>query len=118
MRLSSLSPELLPTDLVEALRALGIASDADLFSSTPLEIWRKLPPGFMSLLEFERCMKAVMLRCAIPGFIATEVGQRSPSVQLKPETSAGVRDLDSLLGTTLRDSVVEISGRHASATAV
>ncbi|KAF9791121.1 hypothetical protein BJ322DRAFT_428476 [Thelephora terrestris] len=115
MRLSSFSPELLPSALVDALRALGIVSDADLFlSATPLEIWRKLPPDLMPFSEFERCVKAVMLRCALPGVVAAQVDERRPaSDQFKPET--GVGNLDGLLGTTLRDSVVEISGRQGSA---
>jgi len=119
MRLSSLSPEVLPTTLIDALRTHGIVSDADLFfSATTLEIWRKLPPNLMPLSEFERCVKAVLLLCAVPGFVTHEVDKRSVSDQLKPETSTGVGNLDHLLGTTLRDSVVEVSGRHKSGTAV
>jgi hypothetical protein len=119
MRLSSLSPEVLPTTLVDALRTLGIVSDADLLFSAPaLEIWRKLPPDLIPLFEFEGCVKAVMLRCAVPGLVASEVGGRPVTNQLKSEISTGVGDLDNLLGTTLRDSVVEISGRHGSGAAV
>ncbi|KAF9646453.1 hypothetical protein BDM02DRAFT_3118568 [Thelephora ganbajun] len=119
MRLSSLSPEVLPAVLVDALRALGIVSDADiLFSATTLEIWRKLPPDLITLSKFERYVKAVMFRCSVPGFVAAEVDGRTVSDRLKPEISTGVGDLDSLLGTTLRDSVVEISGRRGNAAAV
>jgi len=119
MRLSSLSPEVLPATLVDALRTHGIVSDADLFfSATTSEIWRKLPPDLMPLSEFERCVKAVLLLCAACGFVAPEVDRRPASDQLKPETSTGVGDLDDLLGTTLRDSVVEVSGRHGSGAAV
>ena len=114
MRLSSLPPEVLPSTLVDALRTLGIVSDADLFfSATVLEIWRKLPPDLMPLFEFERCVKAVMALCAVPGHVAAEVDDR-----LKPEISTGIANLDNLLGTTLRDSVVEISGRHGSGAVV
>jgi len=116
MRLSSLSQELLPTTLVDALRTLGIVSDADLFfSATTLEVWRKLPPDLMSLSEFERHVKAVMIRCAVPGFVAREVGERPHP---KPGITTGVDNLDNLLGDTLRESVVEISGRHGSGAAV
>lgn len=119
MRLSSLSHEVLPQTLVDALRTLGIHSDADLLlSATTLEIWRRLPPDLISFSEFERCVKAVLLRCAVPGFVATEVDKRPASDKLKPEASTGVEDLDNLLGTTLRDSVVEISGRQGSAATV
>ena len=119
MRLTSLSPEVLPTSLVDALRTLGIVSDADLFfSATTLEVWRKLPPDLLPLLEFERCVKAVMLLCAVPGSVATEVYGRPAPNQSEPETFTGVGDLDNLLGTTLQDSVVEISGRHGSGAAV
>jgi len=119
MRLSSLSPEVLPTTLVDALRTLGIVSDVDLFfSAATLEIWRKLPPDLMPLSEFEHCVKAVMLRCAVPGFVPIEVDGRSGLDQLKPETSTGIGDLDDLLGATLRNSVVEISGRRGSGAAV
>ena len=119
MRLSSLSPEILPTTLVDALQTLGIVSDADLFfSATALEIWRKLPLDLMPLSEFERFMKVVMLRCAVSGFVANEVDERPLSNQTRPEASTGVGDLDNLLGTTLRDSVVEVSGRHGSGAAV
>ena len=118
MRLSSLSPQLLPATLVDALRALGIVSDADLFfSATPLDIWRKLPPVSMPFPEFERCVKAVMLQCAVPGFLATEVDECPESDQSGAETS-GIGDLDNLLGQTLRDSVLEISGRQAGAATV
>ena len=119
MRLSSLSQEILPTALVDALRTLGIVSDADLFfSATPLEVWRKLPPGLMSLSEFERRVKAVMIQCAVPGFVATEAGGRPAPDQVKPGITTGVDNLDNLLGATLRESVVEISGRHGSGAAV
>lgn len=119
MRLSSLSPEVLPAALVDALRTLGIVSDADLFfSATPLEIWRKLPPDLIPLSTFERCVEAVMLRCAVPGLVASEVDGRPGTTRLEPETSTGVCDLDNLLGTTLQGSVVEISGRHGSGAAV
>jgi hypothetical protein len=119
MRLSSLSPDVLPATLIDALRTLGIVSDADLFfSATPLEIWRKLPPNSVPLSEFERCVKTVMLQCSVPGFIAAEVDGRPVSNPLEPEIPTGVGDLDQLLGTTLQDSVVEISGRSRSITAV
>lgn len=119
MRLSSLSPEVLPTTLVDALRPLGIVSDADLlFSATALEIWRKLPPDLMALSEFEHCVKAVMLQCAVPCFAAIEVDGRPGSDEPKLETPTGAGDLDNLLRTTLRDSVVEVSGRRGSGAAV
>jgi RAD51-like protein 3 len=119
MRLSSLSPQFLSPTLVDALRVLEIVSDADLFfSATPLELWRKLPPDLIKFSEFERCVKAVMLRCAVPGSFATELDKRSLPVRLKPETSSGINVLDNLLGATLRDSVVEISGRHGGAATV
>ena len=119
MRLSSLSPELLPATLIDALRTLGIVSDADLFfSATTLEVWRKLPPDLVSLSEFERRVKAVMLRCAVSGFVAPEVGEDSAPNQLKPDIATGVGKLDDLLGATFQQSVVEISGRHGSGAAV
>lgn len=119
MRLSSLSPRFLSATLVDALRLLGVVSDADLFfSATPLEIWRKLPPHLITFSEFERCVRAVMLRCAVPGSVATEVEERPLSVRSKPESSSGINVLDNLLGATLRDSVVEISGRHGVAATV
>jgi hypothetical protein len=116
MRLSSLSTEVLPATLADALQTLGIVSDTDLFfSATVPEIWRKLPPGLVPLSEFEGCVKAVMDRCAVPRFITT--GAASPD-ELTPETSTGVGGLDNLLGKTLQDSVVEVSGRHGSGAAV
>lgn len=119
MRLSSLSPDFLPTTLVDALRTLGIVSGADLcFSATLLEIWRRLPPDLMPLSQFECCARAVMARCAMPGLAASELDGRPVSGESKPETSTGVGDLDNLLGTTLRDSVVEVSGRNGSGTSV
>ena len=119
MRLSSLSPEVLPTTLVDALQTLGIVSEADLlFSATVPGIWRRLPQDLISLSEFERRVKAVMDRCAVPRFVATKVDERPLSDESKLETSTGVGDLDNLLGTTLRGSVVEVSGRHGSGAAV
>ena len=119
MRLSSLSQELLPTTLVDALRTLGIVSDADLFfSGTTLEVWRKLPPDLIPLSEFESRVKAVMIQCAVPGFVATEVEARLSPNQLKPGVITGVDNLDNLLGATLRESLVEISGRHGNGAAV
>jgi len=119
MRLSSLSPGVLPTTLVDALQTLGIVSEADLlFSASVPGIWRRLPQDLISLSEFEHCVKAVMDRCAVPRFVATGADGRPLSDESKPETSTGVWDLDCLLGTTLRDSVVEVSGRHGSRAAV
>lgn len=119
MRLSSLSPQILSPTLIDHLRALGVVSDADLFfSATPLEIWRKLPPDLMPFSEFERCVKAVMLRCAVPGFVPAEGDKRPVSDQSTPKISSGIGNLDDLIGTTLGDSVVEISGRQGGATTV
>jgi len=119
MRLSSLSSEVIPTTLVDALQTLGIVSEADLFfSATVPEIWRKLPPGLVPLSELERCVKAVMNRCAVPRFPATGADERPLSDESKPEISTGLGDLDKLLGTTLQDSVIEVSGRHGSGAAV
>lgn len=119
MRLSSFSPQILSPPLVDALRALGIVSDADLFfSATPLEIWRKLPPDLIPFSEFERCVDAVMLSCAVPGSVAAELDGRALSDQSKPDISSGIGDLDDLLGGTMRDSVVEISGRQGAAATV
>lgn len=119
MRLSSLSPEVIPTTLVDALRTLGIVSEADLFfSATVPEFWRKLPPDLVPLSELERCVKAVMNRCAVPRFPATGADERPLSDESKPEIPTGLSDLDNLLGTTLQDSVIEVSGRHGSGAAV
>lgn len=119
MRLSSLSSEVIPTTLVDALRTLGIVSEADLFfSATVPEIWRKLPPDLIPLSDLERCVKAVMDRCAVPRFPVNGADGRPLSDESKPETSTGLGDLDNLLGTTLQDSVIEVSGRHGSGAAV
>lgn len=119
MRLSSLPPEILPATLVDALQTLGIVSEADLlFSASVPEVWRKLPSNLIPLSELVHCVKVVMDRCAVPRFVATRADGRSLSDEQKPETSAGVGDLDNLLGTTLRDSVVEVSGRHGSGASV
>lgn len=116
MRLSSLSPEILPATLADALRAIGIVSDADLFfSATAQEIWRKLPPDLMPLSEFEFCVRAVMLWCAVPRTTVVGVGD---STSGESGITVGADDLDYLLGETLRDSAVEISGRQGSMTAV
>ena len=56
-----------------------------------------------------------MLRCAMPRSTVVGVGD---SVSGEPGISVGIEDLDGLLGETLRDSVVEVSGRHGSMTAV
>lgn len=110
MRLASID---LPRHLSDALTALGITSDTDLLFSfgSPLEIWRRLPPGLISLHEFEICVQAVLTQTS-----ATSVP--SDVLHTQAQVKLGLPSLDAVLEGLLGPRVIELSGDTGSGKSV
>lgn len=108
----------LPTDLLTALTSLGISSDFDLLFNfgSSLEIWRRLPPGLISLQEFERCTKDALAQASAVGVTCDKLyAQAVESSQMK----LGLPALDAVLGGVFGPRrVLEISGDHGSGKSV
>ncbi|KAI0955918.1 hypothetical protein AcV7_006457 [Taiwanofungus camphoratus] len=116
MRLQSFVPPL-NESVVGALASCGIKTDADLLFTDSVAIFRKLPPGIVSLREFCTLVKQVEEQAAAPAFR----GDQFLKLQTKTcedsfcgEILCGVSQLDELLGGFSPPRVIEISGDKGS----
>lgn len=117
MRLHSLIPTI-PANLVSALEACGIKTDTDLlfFDGSNVDILAKLPPGTVSLREFEKYASLVAEHASAPAIrgdqelAAVLLRQREKSLDI----SCGVQELDALVGGFGNGRVFEISGEKGS----
>ncbi|KAH9912282.1 uncharacterized protein B0H18DRAFT_1217175 [Fomitopsis serialis] len=117
MRLQTLVPSP-PQTLLDALAQVGIRTDTDLlFSATPVDIFRKLPSGTLSLHDFHSFVAQVTRQAAAPavcGDVLFEQGKRREESDLYSEPTTGVRQLDQLLGGLAPPRVIEVSGDRGS----
>ncbi|KAF8121781.1 P-loop containing nucleoside triphosphate hydrolase protein [Boletus edulis] len=116
MRLQSLIPTI-PDDLVAALEACGIRTDADLlFSGTPVDIIQRLTPGVVSLADLKTYIGLVAESASAPGIrgdaLYTEEIQRRRDYNL--DITCGVDELDALVNGFDGGRVFEISGDRGS----
>ncbi|KAH9928751.1 P-loop containing nucleoside triphosphate hydrolase protein [Fomitopsis serialis] len=121
MRLQTLVPSP-PQTLLDALAQVGIRTDTDLlFSATPVDIFRKLPSGTLSLHDFHSFVAQVTRQAAAPavcGDVLFEQGKRREESDLYSEPTTGVRQLDQLLGGLAPPRVIEVSGDRGSGKSV
>lgn len=117
MRLHSFIPTI-PSHLVSALEDCGIKTDTDLlfFDGSNIDILAKLPPGIVSLREFEEYTSLVAEHASAP---ATRGDQELETVLLRQDENAadvscGVQELDALVGGFGGGRVFEISGEKGS----
>lgn len=117
MRLHSLIPTI-SSHLVSALEDCGIKTDTDLlfFDGSNIDILAKLPPGIVSLREFEEYTSLVAEHASAP---ATRGDQELETVLLRQDENAadvscGVQELDALVGGFGGGRVFEISGEKGS----
>jgi RAD51-like protein 3 len=117
MRLSSLYHDV-PEHLLEALNSLRIVSDVDLLlsSGSPLDIWRRLPPGLLSLQEFNNYVDAILSKASAPGLTADVLITLETLSDLNFGT--GVPKLDALLSDFGANHILEISGDTGSGKSV
>lgn len=108
----------LPQPLVSALDSVGVKTDFDLlFSASPPDIFKKLPPGTISLREFNSIIIQVTQRAAaspIRGDEYLELETRRQEGQFTENALSGVLELDDLVGGFKLPRVIEISGDRGS----
>ncbi|KAH9949902.1 P-loop containing nucleoside triphosphate hydrolase protein [Amylocystis lapponica] len=117
MRLQALVPPL-PQTFLAALDANGIKTDGDLlFSASPSDIFKNLPPGTVSLHDFSNLIAHVAAGAAAPAlrgdqYLAMET-KRHENI-FRDDMASGVPQLDQLVGGFSGPRVVEISGDRGS----
>ncbi|EKM58400.1 uncharacterized protein PHACADRAFT_91096 [Phanerochaete carnosa HHB-10118-sp] len=117
MRLRTVDPSL-PEDLLNALDELGIRTDADfIFSGTPMELYKRLPLGTVTLAELTAFIDQVIQYAAASGVRGDVLLQREDD-QLRghhpEEFLSGVPELDKLTGGFAGPRVIEVSGDRGS----
>jgi RAD51-like protein 3 len=117
MRLRTVDPPL-PSALLAALEGIGIRTDADLiFYGPPMELYKKLPLGTVTLAELTAAVEAVVRYVAAPGVcgekLLEKVERRLASYPAE-EFSSGIPQLDKLIGGFGGSRVIEISGDRGS----
>jgi len=114
MRLSAFVPTL-PVDLVTCLEECGIRTEADLlFSGSVLDIFRRLPPGTVSLYELTNYTALVAKMASATGICAVDLLSLADVNQGNDDFLSGVSELDELLGGFGGSRVLEISGDKGS----
>ncbi|KZP27338.1 P-loop containing nucleoside triphosphate hydrolase protein [Athelia psychrophila] len=108
----------LPGELVSALERAGIKTDSELmFAASTVDIWRKLPPGTVTLDDLNDYRDQVVTKISATGIrgdvlFDLELGTCEAQVDL----TSGLKDLDALLGDGGfgGSRVFEVSGEKAS----
>ena len=120
MRLRNVVPTP-PQPLLSALAQVGIRTDSDLlFSAPPVDVFRKLPLGTLSLHDFNDFVAHVAQQAAAPvvrADVLFEEEKTKEGADLLAEPSTGVKCLDGLLGG-LAPRVIEVSGDRGSGKSV
>jgi len=115
MRLAALVPSI-PEILVASLAQCGIRTDADLLFSAPVfDIFRRLPPGTVTLRDLTKYVDVVAEKLSAPGISAAILlDQELKGEANAPDLLSGVPELDELLGGFGGRRVIEISGDKES----
>lgn len=121
MRLQTVVPPPAQTFL-SALGKIGVRTDSDLlFTAPPVDIFRKLPPGTLSLHEFNDFVRRVAQQAAAPAIRADVLlvqEKTKEEADLIAEPNTGVKCLDELLGGLAPPRLVEVSGDRGSGKSV
>ena len=119
LRLNSITPSL-PGDLMLALEEIGVKTDVDLlFSESTTELFAKLPPGIVSLRDFNHIIAQVTKSAAAPPiradeYLETETHLRENLFVVEDALGCDVPELDRLVGMFSTPRVFEISGDRGS----
>jgi RAD51-like protein 3 len=115
MRLVTLVPTVLSSDLAVLLGKCGIRTDTDLLFSSTIEIYRQLPINSISLAGLEELRARVAEVASATGYSGLELLQQQDAVRGKfVSLSSGVAEIDDLLGGFGGCRVLEISGNVQS----
>jgi RAD51-like protein 3 len=113
MRLGAFVPSVLPADLALSLESCGIRTEIDfLFSNRTVDIFRRLPPGTVSLQELTNYVALVAEKASAPSIRGDH--WLHGETRNFDDLSTGVPDLDRLLGGFGGTRVIEISGDRGS----
>ncbi|KAF5382147.1 hypothetical protein D9615_004241 [Tricholomella constricta] len=114
MRLAALIPSI-PAELVSYLDKCGIRTDTDLLFKPVIEVYRQLPPGFITLHDLEKAVARVAELASAPGISGADMLSLEKEVHDRaPILLSGVESIDNLLGGFGGRRVVEISGDRQS----
>ena len=116
MRLRTVDPPL-PEHLLDVLGELGIKTDADLiFSGTPMDLYKKLPLGTVTLAALTKHINDVVLFVSAPGVRGDKLLEQEETRvgEYLQDYSCGVRAIDELMGGFGSSRVVEVSGDRGS----
>lgn len=113
MRLRTVDPPL-PPHLLDALADISVTSDADLiFAGTPMELYKRLPLGTVSLKELEKCISDVVAYISAAGVRGDKL--LTESERTDPEQwGCGLWRVDQLVGGFGPGRVIEVSGDRGS----
>jgi len=106
----------LPEDIVSSLDQIGIRTDFDLlFSSTAIDIVRRLPPGTISIQDLKHFTAQIIEESSALGvrgdaLLALERAKQEQQLDF----ASGVTDLDALLNGFGGSRIFEVSGEKAS----
>ncbi|GJF00066.1 P-loop containing nucleoside triphosphate hydrolase protein [Phanerochaete sordida] len=117
MRLRTVDPPL-PDSLLDALDELGIRTDADfVFAGTPMELYKRLPLGTVSLAQLTAYVGQVVQYSAASGMRADNILRQAAGrgrESRQDECLSGVPELDRLTRGFGGPGVLEISGDRGS----
>ncbi|KIM84382.1 hypothetical protein PILCRDRAFT_410642 [Piloderma croceum F 1598] len=106
----------LPENVVSSLDQIGIRTDSDLlFSSTPADILRRLPPGTVNIQDLRHYTAQIIEEgsaLGVRGDVLLALERTKQDQEL--DFASGVTDLDALLNGFGGSRVFEVSGEKAS----
>ncbi|KAI0346291.1 P-loop containing nucleoside triphosphate hydrolase protein [Trametopsis cervina] len=116
MRLRSIKPPL-PEALLVALEGCDIRTDADLMlrQSIALDIWKKIPPGVLSMSEVESYVRDIISRTSTSVLCGKDLAWlEAQQDAARAKLATGVPQLDEIINGVNGPKVLEISGDHGS----
>ena len=111
MRLSNLSSLICSAhpDLLRDLEDCGVETDVDLFAANALDIFKRLPPGTVSLQELRDLIASIAEAASAPGICAADImASKGPAETFHP--FGLLPPFDKLLPGFGDSRVLEISG--------
>ncbi|KAJ7095090.1 P-loop containing nucleoside triphosphate hydrolase protein [Mycena belliarum] len=117
MRLAACVPNI-PAQLVSSLETCGIRTDTDLlFSASPFDILRRLPPGSTTLSELKQVTALVAKLASGSGHSAADLLSLTHTERSGEAFLSGIPQLDELLcGLATPCRLIEVSGCKGSGT--
>lgn len=117
MRLRTVDPPL-PENLLDALGELGIKTDADfLFSGTPMELYKRLPLGTVTLAALTKHVDDITRFISAPAMRGDKLLEKEENTLAehnKHEYLCGIPPVDKLMDGFGGSRVIEVSGDRGS----